>query len=135
MRAVAEAAGVSRQTVHYHFGGLAGLRRDLADDTLKRRIPRTVTQLVPIDWLRHRAEAGTTRPVDPSVFAQALFGTASMRVLLGSAVLDRIERRGVRPADQQLEAYIDLLLHGLERRPDDGPEPRDRRRPRAARTR
>jgi AcrR family transcriptional regulator len=74
-------------------------------------------------WLQRRVEAGTIRPVDPSVFVQALFGAAGMRVLLGSDVLDRLERRGVRAPDQQIEGYIDLLLHGLERRPDDGLEP------------
>jgi AcrR family transcriptional regulator len=245
LRAVAEAAGVSRQAVHYHFSGLAGLRRELAgagvagvagagvrpktrerileaaerllarpgaDDasvdaiaaeagvskgavyhhfhdraSLLRAVARRVSwvdrveaalgaaavrsdrdQLIAMarvlaavtveradllrnlasnaardpeladivaeeivgrgapvlfGWLQRRVEAGTIRPVDPSAFVQALFGAAGMRVLLGSVVLDRLEQRGVQALDQQIDGYVDLLLHGLERHPDAGSEP------------
>ncbi len=70
-----------------------------------------------VGWMMLQISKGAIRPVDPSLFIQALFGPAFMLVVMGPAMLDDAAKRGIHPAIDNVEAYVDLLLEGIAQVP------------------
>jgi AcrR family transcriptional regulator len=70
-----------------------------------------------VGWMMLQISRGALRPVDPSLVIQALFGPVFMLVVMGPTVLDEMSRRGIRPAIDNVEAYVDLLLEGIAQVP------------------
>jgi AcrR family transcriptional regulator len=66
-----------------------------------------------VGWMMLQMSKGAIRPVDPSLFIQALFGPAFMLVVMGPTMLDEVSNRGIHPAVDNVEAYVDLLLEGI----------------------
>jgi AcrR family transcriptional regulator len=70
-----------------------------------------------LGWFALQFERSRLRPVDPTFVIQALFGPAFMMLVLGPTVFDRITQPGIgaaiRPAIDNVEAYVDLLLRGI----------------------
>jgi AcrR family transcriptional regulator len=66
-----------------------------------------------VGWMMLQMSRGAIRPVDPSLVIQALFGPAFMLVVMGPALLDDVSKRGIHPAVDNVEAYVDLLLEGI----------------------
>jgi AcrR family transcriptional regulator len=64
-------------------------------------------------WYARQVSLGALRPVDPSLVTQMLFGPAFLLVVMGSELLEEISRRGIHPAVDNVEAYVDLVLGGI----------------------
>ncbi|HKA50374.1 MAG TPA: TetR/AcrR family transcriptional regulator [Candidatus Dormibacteraeota bacterium] len=75
-------------------------------------------------WFQQRMDAGLLRPVDPSLLVQAMFGAVGMPVLMGPVLFRVLEQRGVRWAGENVDEYIDLLIHGLATERWPSPPPR-----------
>jgi len=65
-----------------------------------------------VAWFALQIQKGNLRPIDPSLLIQALFGPVFLMIVLGPTVFDELARIGIRPAIDNVEAYVDLLLHG-----------------------
>jgi AcrR family transcriptional regulator len=63
-------------------------------------------------WFALQIQRGSLRPVDPALLIQALFGPVFLVIVLGPAVFDDLTRIGIRPAIDDVEAYVDLILRG-----------------------
>ncbi|MGA2512027.1 MAG: TetR family transcriptional regulator [Candidatus Limnocylindrales bacterium] len=63
-------------------------------------------------WFALQVEKGALRPIEPALLLQGLFGPVFLLIVLGPAVFDELARVGVHPAIDDVEAYVDLLLHG-----------------------
>jgi AcrR family transcriptional regulator len=63
-------------------------------------------------WFALQIQKGNLRPMDPALLIQALFGPVFLLIVLGPAVFDELARIGIHPAIDNVEAYVDLLLHG-----------------------
>src|SRR5450759_801669 len=62
-------------------------------------------------WFALQIQKGNLRPMDPSLLIQGLFGPVFLLIVLGPAVFDELAQIGIRPAIDNVEAYVDLLLH------------------------
>jgi AcrR family transcriptional regulator len=69
-------------------------------------------------WFALQSQKGTLRPIDPSLLIQGLFGPVFLLIVLGPAVFDELAQFGIHPAIDNVEAYVDLVLHGAAR-PED----------------
>ncbi len=65
-----------------------------------------------IAWFAFQIQKGNLRPIDPALLIQGLFGPVFLMIVLGPTVFDELARIGIRPAIDNIEAYVDLLLHG-----------------------
>ncbi|MGA3029796.1 MAG: TetR/AcrR family transcriptional regulator [Candidatus Limnocylindrales bacterium] len=65
-----------------------------------------------IAWFGRQIQKGNLRPSDPALLIQALFGPVFLLIVLGP-VFDELARIGIRPAIDNVEAYVDLLLCGI----------------------
>jgi AcrR family transcriptional regulator len=63
-------------------------------------------------WFALQIQKGNLRPVDPALLIQALFGPVFLVIVLGPALFDDLARIGIRPAIDDVEAYVDLILRG-----------------------
>lgn len=63
-------------------------------------------------WFALQIQKGNLRPIDPSLLIQALFGPVFLMIVLGPTVFDELAQIGIHPAIDNIEAYVDLLLHG-----------------------
>jgi AcrR family transcriptional regulator len=66
-----------------------------------------------VAWFALQIQKGNLRPIDPAMLIQALFGPVFLLIVLGPAVFDELARIGIHPAIDNVEAYVDLLLHGV----------------------
>lgn len=66
-----------------------------------------------LGWFAYQSQRGRLRPVDPTLVIQALFGPVFLLIVLGPSVFDEMAQAGARPAVDNVEAYVDLLLQGL----------------------
>jgi AcrR family transcriptional regulator len=66
-----------------------------------------------VAWFALQIQKGNLRPIDPALLIQALFGPVFLLIVLGPAVFDELARIGIHPAIDNVEAYVDLLLHGV----------------------
>ena len=64
-------------------------------------------------WFAVQIQKGNLRPTDPALLIQALFGPVFLLIVLGPAVFAELSRIGITPAIDNVEAYVDLLLHGV----------------------
>ncbi len=64
-------------------------------------------------WFAYQVERGELRPVDPAFVIQSLFGPVFLLIVLGPSVFGELEQIGIRPAVDNVEAYVDMLLAGL----------------------
>ena len=65
-----------------------------------------------VAWFGLQIEKGNLRHTDPALLIQALFGPVFLLIVLGPAVFQELARIGITPAIDNVEAYVDLLLHG-----------------------
>jgi AcrR family transcriptional regulator len=65
-----------------------------------------------IAWFALQIQKGNLRPIDPALLIQGLFGPVFLMIVLGPTVFDELALIGIRPAIDNIEAYVDLLLHG-----------------------
>ena len=65
-----------------------------------------------IAWFGLQIQRGNLRPIDPALLMQALFGPVFLLIVLGPSVFDELSRIGIHPAIDNVEAYVDMLLHG-----------------------
>jgi len=65
-----------------------------------------------VAWFAIQIQKGNLRPIDPALLIQGLFGPVFLLIVLGPSVFDELARIGIRPAIDNVEAYVDLLLHG-----------------------
>jgi AcrR family transcriptional regulator len=63
-------------------------------------------------WFALQIQKGNLRPIDPSLLIQGLFGPVFLLIVLGPTVFDELAQIGIHPAIDNVEAYVDLLLHG-----------------------
>jgi len=63
-------------------------------------------------WFAIQVQQGNLRSIDPSLLIQGLFGPVFLMIVLGPTVFDEISQIGIHPAIDNIEAYVDLLLHG-----------------------
>ena len=63
-------------------------------------------------WFALQIQKGNLRPIDPSLLIQGLFGPVFLMIVLGPTVFDELAQIGIHPAIDNVEAYVDLLLHG-----------------------
>ena len=63
-------------------------------------------------WFALQIQKGNLRPIDPSLLIQGLFGPVFLLIVLGPAVFEELAQIGIHPAIDNVEAYVDLLLHG-----------------------
>jgi AcrR family transcriptional regulator len=63
-------------------------------------------------WFALQVQKGNLRRMDPALLIQGLFGPVFLLIVLGPAVFDELAQIGIRPAIDNVEAYVDLLLHG-----------------------
>jgi AcrR family transcriptional regulator len=68
-----------------------------------------------VAWFGLQIQKGNLRATDPALLIQALFGPVFLLIVLGPAVFDELSRIGITPAIDNVEAYVDLLLHGAAR--------------------
>ena len=68
-----------------------------------------------VAWFGLHIQKGNLRPIDPALLIQALFGPVFLLIVLGPTVFDELARIGIHPAIDDVEAYVDLLLHGAAR--------------------
>ena len=73
-----------------------------------------------VAWFALQTQKGALRPIDPALVIQGLFGPVFLLIVLGPAVFDELARIGIHPAIDNVEAYVDLLLHGAAQ-PDSTP--------------
>ena len=73
-----------------------------------------------VAWFALQTQKGELRPIDPALLIQGLFGPVFLLIVLGPAVFDELARIGIHPAIDNVEAYVDLLLHGAAQ-PDSTP--------------
>lgn len=66
-------------------------------------------------WFALQIQKGNLRPIDPALLMQGLFGPVFLLIVLGPSVFDELARLGIHPAIDNVEAYVDLLLHGAAR--------------------
>lgn len=66
-----------------------------------------------LGWLNEQMARGALRPVDPSLIVQALFGPVFLLIVLGPRFLDRLAAVGVKPAIDNVEEYVDMILEGI----------------------
>ena len=71
-------------------------------------------------WFALQSQKGNLRPIDPSLLIQGLFGPVFLLIVLGPTVFDELAQFGIHPAIDNVEAYVDLVLHGAAR-PEDSP--------------
>ena len=71
-------------------------------------------------WFALQIQKGNLRPIDPSLLIQGLFGPVFLLIVLGPTVFDELAQFGIHPAIDNVEAYVDLVLHGAAR-PEDSP--------------
>jgi hypothetical protein len=69
-----------------------------------------------IAWFALQTEKGNLRPIDPALIIQGLFGPVFLLIVLGPAVFEELAQVGIHPAIDNVEAYVDLLLHGAAQR-------------------
>jgi AcrR family transcriptional regulator len=67
-----------------------------------------------MSWYALQTSRGRLRAVDPTLVIQALFGPVFMLLVLGPVVFDRIAQAGVHSAVDNVEAYVDIVLRGIE---------------------
>jgi AcrR family transcriptional regulator len=67
-----------------------------------------------LSWFALQTSRGRLRAVDPTLVIQALFGPVFMLLVLGPVVFDRIAQVGIHSAVDNVEAYIDIVLRGIE---------------------
>jgi AcrR family transcriptional regulator len=65
-----------------------------------------------LTWFALQTQKGNLRPSDPTLLIQALFGPVFMLIVLGP-IFEELARIGIHPAIDNVEAYVDLLLHGV----------------------
>jgi AcrR family transcriptional regulator len=65
-----------------------------------------------VAWFGVQIQKGNLRPIDPALLIQALFGPVFLLIVLGPQVFDELARLGIHPAIDNVEAYVDLILHG-----------------------
>ena len=65
-----------------------------------------------VAWFGLQIQKGNLRATDPALLIQALFGPVFLLIVLGPAVFEELSRIGITPAIDNVEAYVDLLLHG-----------------------
>ena len=65
-----------------------------------------------VAWFALQTSKGNLRPIDPALLIQGLFGPVFLLIVLGPTVFDELARIGIHPAIDNVEAYVDLLLHG-----------------------
>jgi AcrR family transcriptional regulator len=65
-----------------------------------------------VAWFGLQIQKGNLRPMDPALLMQALFGPVFLLIVLGPSIFDELARIGIHPAIDNVEAYVDLLLHG-----------------------
>jgi AcrR family transcriptional regulator len=63
-------------------------------------------------WFGLQIQKGNLRQVDPALLIQALFGPVFLLIVLGPQVFDELALIGIHPAIDNVDAYVDLLLHG-----------------------
>jgi len=63
-------------------------------------------------WFGLQIQKGRLRPIDPSLLIQGLFGPVFLLIVLGPGVFDELAQIGIHPAIDNVEAYVDMLLHG-----------------------
>jgi AcrR family transcriptional regulator len=68
-----------------------------------------------VAWFGLQIQKGNLRATDPALLIQALFGPVFLLIVLGPAVFEELSRIGISPAIDNVEAYVDLLLHGAAR--------------------
>jgi AcrR family transcriptional regulator len=66
-----------------------------------------------VAWFGLQIRKGNLRATDPSLLIQALFGPVFLMIVLGPAVFDELAQIGIHPAIDNVEAYVDMLLHGV----------------------
>ena len=66
-----------------------------------------------VAWFGLQIQKGNLRPTDPALLIQALFGPVFLLIVLGPTVFDEQAQIGIHPAIDNVEAYVDLLLHGV----------------------
>jgi AcrR family transcriptional regulator len=65
-------------------------------------------------WVEGQTAAGRLLRVDPTLAIQALIAPVFMLIVLGPVVFDGLARAGLHPVVDNVEAYVDLILAGLE---------------------
>jgi AcrR family transcriptional regulator len=65
-----------------------------------------------VAWFGRQIQRGNLRPIDPTLLIQALFGPVFLLIVLGPRVFDELALIGIHPAIDNVEAYVDLILHG-----------------------
>jgi AcrR family transcriptional regulator len=65
-----------------------------------------------VGWFATQIQKGNLRPIDPALLIQALFGPVFLLIVLGPQVFDELALIGIHPAIDNVEAYVDLILHG-----------------------
>ena len=71
-------------------------------------------------WFALQSKKGNLRPIDPSLLIQGLFGPVFLLIVLGPTVFGELAQFGIHPAIDNVEAYVDLVLHGAAR-PENSP--------------
>ncbi len=82
------------------------LARIVMSETIGQGAPMMVA------WFALQIQKGNLRPIDPALLVQGLFGPVFLMIVLGPTVFDELAQIGIRPAIDNVEAYVDLLLHG-----------------------
>ncbi len=114
-------AGAYYDTIRARADLIRNLATNSANDPELMRVVvnEIVGQGAPVmfAWYARQVALGALRPVDPSLVTQMLFGPAFMLVVMGSDLLEEISRRGIHPAVDNVEAYVDLVLNGVAAAP------------------
>ncbi len=66
-----------------------------------------------LGWFAEQIALGYLRPVNPSLVIQALFGPVFLMIVMGPVVFEEVARLGIKPAVDNVEAYVGLLLEGI----------------------
>src|SRR5664280_2118777 len=77
-----------------------------------------------VTWIGLQVQKGNLRPIDPALLIQGLLGPVFLLIVLGPAVFEELTRMGINPAIDNVEAYVDLLLHGAAQPPATEEAPR-----------
>jgi AcrR family transcriptional regulator len=77
-----------------------------------------------VTWIGLQVQKGNLRPIDPALLIQGLLGPVFLLIVLGPAVFEELTRMGINPAIDNVEAYVDLLLHGAAQPPATQEAPR-----------
>jgi AcrR family transcriptional regulator len=70
-----------------------------------------------VTWIGLQVQRGNLRPIDPTLLIQGLLGPVFLLIVLGPAVFKELARMGINPAIDNVEAYVDLVLHGAAQPP------------------